>query len=121
MGTGAHTAEQTVQRGVLPYLPLHERVHYECDETAKGDDHIQLHVRGETAAVGGEPAEHRQEVKADYGKCRTYVGEAQLYEQVVQVGLSGLKGDLPRIMRALITRSVSNTGTQSTESVKGTR
>ncbi len=87
MGTGAHAVEQAVQRGVLPYLPLHEGVHYERDETAKGDDHIQLRIRGEPAAVGGEPAEHRQEVKADYGKCRTYVGEAQLYEQVVQVGL----------------------------------
>ena len=49
------------------------------------------------------------------------MGIAQFDEQMMQVSLSGLKGEFPWMILVLITLKVSNTGMHSVATVKGIR
>ena len=94
MGHLSHPLEHAGQGCVLAELCLAEGIEHERGQATKGDDHIQLHVCGKAKTIGGIPAEHHRQVHADDGKGGADMGIAQLYEQVVQVGLVGAEGRL---------------------------
>ena len=94
MGHLPHTLQQAGQGCVLAELCLAEGIEHERGQTTKDDDHIQLHICGKAETIGRIPAEHHRKVHADDGKGGADMGIAQLYEQVMKVGLVGAEGGL---------------------------
>ena len=87
-------AHQTAEGGVRGYLAAHERVEAEGHEEADGNHGVELEVYGAAESVGAEPDRHHEQVGQEYGRRRAYVGEAEVYEQVVEVGLVGAERGL---------------------------
>ena len=94
VGHLSYPLQHSIQGCILPYLALDEGIEHERKQSAKGDDHIQLRIYGKAQTVGRIPAEHHKKVHGDDGKGGADMGIAQLYKQVVKMGLVRTEGRL---------------------------
>ena len=94
MGGGTDAAIEAVEGTLGLDLSLHDGIEAEGDEETKEHHEVELEVDGGATAVGDEPTEHDEEVGGDDGQGGAYVGVAELYIEVVEVGLVGVEGGL---------------------------
>lgn len=92
VGLLALAAEEAVVAGVVPAVVPHDGVPARGDEQAQGHDDDELPGRRGAQQPAEQPQQHDGEVGQDDAEGRAHVREAQLDEEVVEVGLVGLEG-----------------------------
>ena len=86
------SAGSTVEGGLMLDLSAHEAVEEEGNADAEQKDDVELHIDGSAQAVAEPPDEDDAQVERKDAERRTDMGESQVDEKVVQMGLVGTEG-----------------------------